>query len=118
MDEERTDRMTKIRRQSESYGARFCSQNAHLLGPAVALWLRKDPTLADKIEVRAYNRADNTMYTTPLTGVLDAVAYGADGAPARLSVTPFGQVVLTPTVYLSAAVYAAVVAVWHALERA
>ena len=95
------------------YGMRFCSENAHLIGPAVARWRKQDSTVADGINVRVYNRTENTMYTTSLTTVLDSFLYDADKTPQRLPTTPFGQVVLKPTLYISASIYSTLVTVWH-----
>lgn len=117
-DDRRRARETNICHQSEMYGMRFCSQNAHLIGPAVSRWCQKDTSAADGIEVRVYNRTENVMYMTSLTNVLDSFVYDADGKPQRLNPTAFGQVTLGPTLYLSSTIYYTLVAVWHSVRTA
>ena len=117
-DDRRRARENNICHQSEMYGMHFCSQNAHLLGPAVTRWRQTDRTIADDVKVRVYNRTDNSMYMTSLTNILDSFVYDTDGKPQRLHPTAFGQVILSPTLYVSSTIYYTLVAVWYSVPTA
>lgn len=108
----RAEREENIRHHSDSYGVRFCTENAPELGRAILAWRASDPTVAASISIRAYNRQDNKMYTATLNEVLDHVPL-TDGQPQRLSPTQFGQVILTPTMYISTVIYVVLTAAWN-----
>lgn len=113
-DERRRTRENNIRQHSERYGLRFSSDNAHRLGPALKRWRVKDNTVANEIPIRVYNRDKNVMYMTTLKEVFDALLLDVNGNPQRLTPTPFGQIILTPTLYLSSSIYTSLVVTWYA----
>lgn len=109
----RAEREDNIRRHSENYGLRFCTENAPKLGVAIKSWKRGDRSAAADVEVRVYNRERNEMSVKSLADVLDCVVLDSKGSPQRLVPTQFGQVVLSPTVYVSTVIYNTLVAAWH-----
>lgn len=100
----RREREDGIRRQSEQYGSRWCSEHAHALGRAVADWTTgRDVAL----KVRVYDRKSNAMHEVPLADVFEAMP---KDLKIPLRPTAFGQVILSPTMHLSANVYQLLVA--------
>ena len=63
------------------------------------------------ILVRVYNRKSNTMQHMTLTNVLDLIPV----RPVNHRQTPFGQVILSEEVYLSANIYACITSVLTAI---
>ena len=109
----RAEREDNIRRHSDNYGLRFCSENAPKLGLAISSWRKNDPTIGSEIMIRVYNREKNEMGMRPLTDVLDSIVLDSNGSPQRLISTQFGQVILSPTMYISIIIYNTLVAAWH-----
>lgn len=109
----RAAREDDIRRHSEAYGLRFCTDHAHRLGTAIATWRDGgDASEAEAITLRIYNRESNEMSTATLREVLDRVVCDSTGRPQRLVPTPFGQVVLSPSMYISTIIYHTITAAW------
>ena len=104
----RHERQDAIRRRSEEYGARWCAEHAAVVGRAVREWKRGEqlPTAS----VRVYNRQDNCMREASVQEVFEALRF--DAMPYVLQPTPFGQVILSPTMYLSANIYQLICAAW------
>ena len=53
------------------------------------------------------------MTMRSLADVLDCIVLDSNGSPQRLIPTKFGQVVLSPTMYVSTTIYHTIVAAWH-----
>ena len=109
----RTEREENIRRHSENYGMRFCTEHAPKLGIAISSWRTADRNVASTIMVRVYNREKNEMTMQSLADVLDCIVLDSNGCPRRLIPTQFGQVVLSPTMYISTTIYHTIVAAWN-----
>ena len=105
-------REENIRRNSENYGRRFCTENAPQLGIAISTWRNADRAPASDITIRIYNREKNEMTMTTLADVLDCITLDSNGDPPRLVPNQFGQVVLSPNMYVSAIIYHTIVAAW------
>lgn len=106
-----------IRRHSQAYGLRVCTDHAHAFGTAMREWRGGRKEAAAAIPVRVYSRSKNAMRMETLATVLDHFVYDASGAPARLTSTPFGQVVLDPDVVVPTILYHTLVATWHAVVQ-
>ena len=106
----RREREDNIRRHSELYGRNWCVQNANKLGLALHTW-KNDNTVALPIKVRAYSRENNQMRECNLGEILKVIKRTESGQPERLYPTAFGQVVLRPDLYISAAIYQLVCAI-------
>ena len=110
----RMEREENIRRHSEAYGLRVCTDNAHLFVKAITQWRASDTSVADEVKIRCYNRTSNSMYMSSLTKILEAIPLDdATGLPQRLTPTAFGQVVLSPTMYVSTVIYHTLMATWN-----
>ena len=109
----RAEREENIRRHSDNYGIRFCTDNAPKLGIVITSWKKGDRAVGSEITVRVYNRVKNEMSMKPLVEVLDSIVLDSNETPQRLIPTQFGQVVLSPTMYISTIIYNTIVAAWH-----
>lgn len=91
-----------IRSLSEAYGHKWCRENA----PTLVSELRdikegKETTTT----IRAYDRTSNSMYTMTTNELVLKIQRDNEGRPVRLPVTKFGQVMLTPSCYVSVSIY-------------
>lgn len=109
----RAEREENIRRHSDNYGVRFCTENAPKLGIAITSWKKGDRAVGSDVMIRVYNREKNEMSMRPLVEVLDSIVLDSNETPQRLIPTQFGQVVLSPTMYISTIIYNTIVAAWH-----
>ena len=109
----RTEREDNIRRHSDNYGIRFCTENASKLGIAITSWKKGDREVGSEVMVRVYNRENNEMSMRSLVDVLDNIVLDSNETPQRLIPTQFGQVILSPTMYISTIIYNTIVAAWH-----
>ena len=109
--EQRQKKEHDIRRHSDAYGYRWCSENAPHLAAYMKAWRAEAPLPA--LEVRTYNRELNTMKMVPLSDVLALVKCEEESNhPVALKQTAFGQVSLSPTLFVSSNIYALLRAVW------
>ena len=109
----RAEREEDIRRHSDNYGIRFCTDNAAKLGIAISSWKKGDREVGSGITLRVYNREKNQMMMTTLVEVLDSVVLDSTQSPQRLLPTQFGQVAVSPTMYVSTIIYNTILAAWH-----
>lgn len=108
----RKEREDNIRSHSESFGNRWCGENAAQLLPLIKDFKAGKKT--STLKVRTYNRVDNKMIELPLEVVLENITLDKNGVPARLRPTQFGQVVISPSIHLSSIVYYVISALWAA----
>ena len=108
----RREREESIRRHSELYGVRWCTEHACQLGKAVTEWRGGQDERAAGIRVRSYNREANVMQEVTLAAVLEALPTEEGGVPTALRPTAFGQVVLSPTLHLSTQIHRLLMAAW------
>lgn len=106
-----------IRRHSDAYGMRVCIDHAHVFGVAIGEWRKGRASAAAAVPVRVYSRTQNAMRMETLATVLDHFVLDASGAPARLTPTHFGQVVLHPDVVVPTVLYHTLVATWYATPK-
>lgn len=89
----RRDRESKIRRQSDLYGLRWCADHFHLMPEVIS----SDHSTST---IRVYNRTEHVMSMVPVRSVLDAIPENV----ATLRPTAFGQIPLLPTMHVSACI--------------
>lgn len=99
-----------IRARSERYGYWWCQQHAATLMNTLQA--------QTPLEVRVYNGVDNKVVVLPVGQVIALIPRGGDGVPAPLPRTSTGQVVLHPTLHLSASIYHVLCAVVPAAATA
>lgn len=110
----RKEREDNIRSHSESYGSRWCSDNATNLFKCITDFKDGKKTDASNVKVRIYNRVDNKMSEIPLSTLLENITFDKKDVPARLRPTPFGQVIISPDMHVSSVIYYLLTSIWVA----
>ena len=105
-------RKEDIARASDVYGTLFVHHNSRRIARIVASHYVTKDNPVDPLTVRTYNRTTNKMTILSLMDVLKLVPFD----PPELRQTEFGQVILSETVYVSAAIYACIVSSLTALK--
>ena len=105
-------RKEDIARASDVYGTLFVHHNSRRIARIVASHYVTKDNPVDALTVRTYNRTINKMTQLPLIEVLKLIPFD----PPELRQTDFGQVIISETVYVSAAIYACIVSSLTALK--
>ena len=105
-------RREDIARASDVYGTFYVHHNSRRVARIVASHYVTKDNPVDALTVRTYNRTTNKMTQLPLIEVLKLIPFD----PPELRQTDFGQVIISETVYVSAAIYACIVSSLTALK--
>ena len=104
----RREREDSIRRHSDAYGFKWCSDNVNKLGTLVKSFKNGDDITTD-MEVRIYNRQDNAMTLVCIKDVLVAMKNMLNNMEVdKLELpkpTAFGQISITPAIHVSTTIF-------------
>ena len=104
----RREREDSIRRHSDAYGFKWCSDNVNQLGDLVKSFKNGNDVATD-LEVRIYNRQDNSMTMVGIEDVLTALKgmlNNTESAKHELpKPTAFGQISITPAIHVSTTIF-------------
>ncbi|RPF81691.1 MAG: hypothetical protein CBC65_002070 [Rhodothermaceae bacterium TMED105] len=103
----RREREDSIRRHSDAYGFKWCTDNVNQLVKIVKSF--KNGENVTDLEVRIYNRQDNSMTMVSIKDVLVALkdmTNNMDTEKLELpKPTAFGQISITPSIHVSTTIF-------------
>jgi hypothetical protein len=100
----RREREDSIRRHSDAYGFKWCVDNAQLLGKIVK-GVKNDEDVATDLQVRIYNRQDNTMSFVNVKDVIVELKSMEAAKEEVPKATAFGQIAITPAMHVSTTIF-------------
>ena len=95
-----------IRRRPEHYGDVWCIENAGKLGAIVTAWkCASGGVPCSGVEVRVYDRDENSIVSKDLHDILKAIPMDECGNPKKIRPSQSGQVIIRPDMHVSKAIY-------------
>ena len=107
-----------LRARSESYGAEWCARHCNAIGPPLAAWMA-DPNAVAGLQAIPVHIFDGVTRTVNTEGTLHDLVTAMSTPPTHmLPDQRTGQVQVSATTHVSAAIYQLVCAVYLGLEAA